>query len=175
MFATGCIGTDKTKIHSRPNSSFVYPTTTTVTEYENCANNLGINSEDNHSIWHIGYKSGWDYICDLITLISCNDDAQMVFGPGLLPSNSTPIPFYSTETELRNRLKTSGFVRSNGYSTAADYSKIFWIYNFYGNNLEPLLGFMFKSTTTSTNATTQKNSSIRYVKMKLNDLSVSST
>jgi hypothetical protein len=60
--------------------------------------------------------------------------------------SSPPKPFYTSTEELHTKLATGGFVKSNSYN---DYVKIFWIYNFYGNGVEPMLGMIKKNITSS--------------------------
>lgn len=90
--------------------------------------------------YYFGYKSGWDFICDLITLITKNDDAQSVFGPG-----SIVAPSDGSYDQL------GGFRKSN--STTYSPVRIFWIWNFYGGAYgQPLAGFFRKNITTKTAA-----------------------
>ena len=46
-------------------------------------------AEANGNGWYIIYKSGWDYICDLLTLLSKTDNAQAAFGSGRTKSSNT--------------------------------------------------------------------------------------
>jgi hypothetical protein len=66
--------TNTDKLTGIPTSAFSFPSTLTLLNYETLANNVQT-SEDGRSHIHLSYKSGWDYICDLITLITKTDDA----------------------------------------------------------------------------------------------------
>lgn len=79
------------------------------------------------------YKSGWDYIADLLTLISKSDNSQAVFGSGRSASgNNAAISVGS--------LKDKGpfWGSSNGTSDV----KVFWIEGFWGNVLEGMAGMI---------------------------------
>lgn len=147
-----------TKLKSAPGNGLTLPTNATITSYETYANNLGAIDSSGISHWHIGYKSAWDFICDLITLISKTDDAQSVFGPGRSNGNPTA-PRDSSEDWAM--VQSGGFVKSTSYQNRV---KIFWITNFYGNSREPLLGLIKKNATkTASNA-----NSYYYVKPAIN-------
>lgn len=79
------------------------------------------------------YKSGWDYIADLLTLISKSDNSQAAFGSGRSASgNSAAIGVGS--------LKDKGpfWGSSNGTSDV----KVFWIEGFWGNVWEGMAGLI---------------------------------
>lgn len=79
------------------------------------------------------YKSGWDYIADLLTLISKSDNSQAAFGSGRsLSSNSAAIAV--------GTLKDKGpfWGSSNGTSDV----KVFWIEGFWGNVWEGMAGLI---------------------------------
>ena len=79
------------------------------------------------------YKSGWDYIADLLTLISKSDNSQAAFGSGRSASgNSAAISVGS--------LKDKGpfWGSSNGTSDV----KVFWIEGFWGNVWEGMAGLI---------------------------------
>lgn len=79
------------------------------------------------------YKSGWDYIADLLTLISKSDNSQAAFGSGRSASgNNAAISVGS--------LKDKGpfWGNSNGTSDV----KVFWIEGFWGNVWEGMAGMI---------------------------------
>ena len=79
------------------------------------------------------YKSGWDYIADLLTLISKSDNSQAAFGSGRSASgNNAAISVGS--------LKDKGpfWGSSNGTSDV----KVFWIEGFWGNVWEGMAGMI---------------------------------
>lgn len=79
------------------------------------------------------YKSGWDYIADLLTLISKSDNSQAAFGSGRSASgNNAAISVGS--------LKDKGpfWGSSNGTSDV----KVFWIEGFWGNVWEGMAGLI---------------------------------
>lgn len=87
------------------------------------------NGEGHYTI----YKSGWDYIGDLLTLISKSDNSQAAFGSGRSASgNSSAIAVGS--------LKAKGpfWGSSNGTSDV----KVFWIEGFWGNVWEGMAGLI---------------------------------
>ena len=162
MFEGSFSGTTSTKLHSFP-STAISTAVKKVSVMEQYANNIALNSK-NQSHWHINYKSGWDFICDLITLITKNDNAQDTFGPGIMTvSNSTVSPFCDSDITRASKLNSGGFIKSVWQTNNFTDVKFFWIYNFYGNAREPLLGFFRKNITSSASA---KNC-LYYVKMVL--------
>ena len=79
------------------------------------------------------YKSGWDYIADLLTLISKSDNSQAVFGSGRSTSGGSGAIAVGT-------LKDKGpfWGSSNGTSDV----KVFWIEGFWGNVWESMAGMI---------------------------------
>lgn len=79
------------------------------------------------------YKSGWDYIADLLTLISKSDNSQAVFGSGRSASNNSAAIAVGS-------LKDKGpfWGSSNGTSDV----KVFWIEGFWGNVWEGMAGMI---------------------------------
>lgn len=79
------------------------------------------------------YKSGWDYIADLLTLISKSDNSQAVFGSGRSASNNSVAIAVGS-------LKDKGpfWGSSNGTSDV----KVFWIEGFWGNVWEGMAGMI---------------------------------
>lgn len=79
------------------------------------------------------YKSGWDYIADLLTLISKSDNSQAVFGSGRSASNNSAAISVGS-------LKDKGpfWGSSNGTSDV----KVFWIEGFWGNVWEGMAGMI---------------------------------
>jgi len=90
----------------------------------------------NGSGYYTIYKSGWDYIGDLLTLISKSDNSQTKFGTGRSKLN-TPTPI-ATGT-----LKT--FPLFKGYSDEASDVKVFGIEGFWGNVWEGMAGLVFNT------------------------------
>jgi len=78
------------------------------------------------------YKSGWDYICDLLTLIGKSDSAQSVFGGGRNGSASA----LATGT-----LKAQPMFK--GYSDNTSDVKVFGIEGFWDNIWEGMAGLVF--------------------------------
>lgn len=79
------------------------------------------------------YKSGWDYIADLLTLISKSDNSQAAFGSGRSASgNNSAVAVGS--------LKDKGpfWGSSDGTSDV----KVFWIEGFWGSVWECMAGFI---------------------------------
>ena len=74
-------------------------------------------------IWNIGYKSGWDYICDLITLVTKRDEASSYFGRGAALS-STP--------QTISGWSGPGF-KKDTTDDGTGHVRIFWIWDFYGS------------------------------------------
>lgn len=79
------------------------------------------------------YKSGWDYIADLLTLISKSDNSQAAFGSGRSASNNSAAIAVGS-------LKDKGpfWGSSNGTSDV----KVFWIEGFWGNVWEGMAGLI---------------------------------
>lgn len=79
------------------------------------------------------YKSGWDYIADLLTLISKSDNSQAAFGSGRSASNNSAAIAVGS-------LKDKGpfWGSSNGTSDV----KVFWIEGFWGNVWEGMAGMI---------------------------------
>ena len=87
------------------------------------------NGEGHYTI----YKSGWDYIGDLLTLIAKSDNSQAVFGSGRSASGNTSAIGVGS-------LKAKGpfWGSSNGTSDV----KVFWIEGFWGNVWEGMAGLI---------------------------------
>lgn len=77
------------------------------------------------------YKSGWEYIADLLTLISKSDNSQAMFGRGRADTSSA-----SAVGTLKN--KPAFWGSSNGTSDV----KVFWIEGFWGNVWEGMAGLI---------------------------------
>ena len=83
------------------------------------------------------YKSGWDYIGDLLTLISKSDNSQEAFGKGRSKSsNSAAI--------------AAGTLKSKpafwGSTDETSDVKVFWIEGFWGNVWEGMAGLILDGT-----------------------------
>ena len=87
--------------------------------------------------WYIIYKSGWDYIIDLLTLISKTDNSQATFGYGrTLSSNTAP-------------LNTGSLVNKPafcGYSNGTSEVKALYIEGLWGNLWERVAGLILNKT-----------------------------
>jgi len=82
------------------------------------------------------YKSGWDFICDLLTLIGKSDNSQLTFGAGR--SKTTNTTAIATGT-----LKTQP--QFKGYNDETSDIKVFGIEGFYGNVWEGMAGLILNS------------------------------
>lgn len=79
------------------------------------------------------YKSGWDYIADLLTLISKSDNSQAAFGEGRSASGNSAAIAVGT-------LKDRGPFW--GSTDATSDVKVFWIEGFWGNVWEGMAGLI---------------------------------
>lgn len=77
------------------------------------------------------YKSGWEYIADLLTLISKSDNSQVAFGRGRADTSST-----SACGTLK--AKPAFYGNSDGTTDV----KVFWIEGFWGNIWEGMAGLI---------------------------------
>lgn len=79
------------------------------------------------------YNSGWQYIADLLTLVSKSDDSQTAFGAGRCKSSNSAAIATGT-------LKAYGpFWGSNDQTSDV---KVFWIEGFWGNIWEGMRGLI---------------------------------
>ena len=163
--------TTLTQLWSLPTSGFAAAYATTALGMEQYANNVRYvagtsigETTRRKSRWHIGYKSGYDFICDLITLISKTDDVQTVFGNGRYRGQ---VQEFVNGAGFTNIVESGGFVYG-GDSSTADMVKIFWICNFYGNRLEPLAGYIRKNNSAASNGATLGNTNF-LIKMQLDN------
>ena len=85
--------------------------------------------------WNILYKSAWDYIADLLTLISKTDNSQAAFGNGRQAmGNSTS-----------NRGVTSNYRNVGpfyGYNDSSHDVKVFWLTQYWGNTWQWISGLV---------------------------------
>ena len=79
------------------------------------------------------YKSGWDYICDLLTLIGKSDNTQAVYGTGRSKSNNT------TAIAVGSLKAYGAFM---GYTNETSDVKVLWIEGFWGNVWEGMAGLI---------------------------------
>ena len=86
--------------------------------------------------YHTIYKSGWDFICDLLTLVSKSDDSQTKFGTGR--SKTTNTTAIATGT-----LKAQP--QFKGYNDETSDVKVFGIEGFWGNVWEGMAGLILNS------------------------------
>ncbi len=84
----------------------------------------------NGSGYNILYKSAWDYVADLLTLISKSDNSQAAFGSGV--------------DKRKNSITGPGETKEDGpfvgWNTGTKCVKVFWIENFWGNMWQRLAG-----------------------------------
>lgn len=88
-------------------------------------------SQANGSGWDTIYKSGWDYVGDLLTLIGKTDDSQATFGYGRCHTSNTAA------------ISTGTLVSKGGFWGSSNQTadvKVFWIEGFYGNVWEGMRG-----------------------------------
>jgi len=90
-------------------------------------------AQNNGSGHYIIYNSAWNYICDLLTLVSKSDDSQSKFGSGR--SKTTNSSGINTGS-----LKTSGLFY--GYTDETSDVKIFGIECFWGNYWQRMAGLI---------------------------------
>lgn len=88
----------------------------------------------NGSGYYTIYKSGWEYIGDLLTLISKSDNSQTKFGSGR--SKSTNTTAIATGT-----LKSQPYFK--GYNDETSDVKVFGIEGFWGNVWEGMAGLVY--------------------------------
>ena len=88
----------------------------------------------NGSGYYTIYKSGWEYIGDLLTLISKSDNCQTKFGSGR--SKSTNSNAIATGT-----LKAQPYFK--GYTDETSDVKVFGIEGFWGNVWEGMAGLVY--------------------------------
>ena len=93
-------------------------------------------AQANGSGYNTIYKSGWDYINDLLTLISKSDDSQTKFGTGR--SKNTITNAIATGT-----LKAQPMFK--GYNDETSDVKVFGIEGFWGNVWEGMAGLILNS------------------------------
>lgn len=94
-------------------------------------------AQANGSGWYTIYKSGWEYIADLLTLISKSDDSQTAFGAGRSASgNSAGI----TPGSLKDK---GAFM---GYTDGTSSVKVFYIEDFWGNYWQRMAGLILNGT-----------------------------
>lgn len=94
-------------------------------------------AEANGLGYNIIYKSGWDYIADLLTLISKSDDSQTAFGRGYVKSTNKSALSIGT---LKNKPAFCGY--SNGTTDV----KVFYIECAWGNIWDLLAGIRYDPT-----------------------------
>ena len=92
-------------------------------------------AQANGSGWYLIYKSGWDFINDILTLISKTDNSQAAFGNGCHNSSAA--------------IKT-GTLQSKpmfcGYSTATSDVKVLYMEGLWGNLWERVGGLVYNKT-----------------------------
>lgn len=92
-------------------------------------------AQANGAGWYLIYKSGWDFIIDILTLISKTDNSQAAFGYGS-QNNSSAL---KTGT-LKNKPMFCG------YSTGTSDVKTLYIEGLWGNLWERLAGVVYNKT-----------------------------
>ena len=91
-------------------------------------------AQANGSGYYTIYKSGWDFICDLLTLISKSDDSQAKFGTGRIKTTNTT----AIATGTLKALPTF-----KGYTDETSDVKVFGIEGFWGNVWEGMAGLVY--------------------------------
>lgn len=94
-------------------------------------------AQANGSGWYVIYKSGWDYIIDILTLISKTDNSQAAFGNGSISSSLSSPPNTGT---LANK---SAFC---GYSNETSDVKVLYMEGLWGGRWERLAGLVQNKT-----------------------------
>lgn len=82
--------------------------------------------------WYTIYKSGWDFISDILTLISKNDNGQAAFGTGMSKNSTTLI-------NVGSLVSSSAFC---GYSGTSKDVKVLYIEGYWGNVVESMAGLI---------------------------------
>ena len=90
-------------------------------------------AQANGAGWNIGYKSGWDYICDLLTLLGKSDNSQATFGYGCCKTSNTATLKVGT-------IRTGGAFWGSSNQTSG--VKTLYIENFWGNIWERINGMI---------------------------------
>ena len=83
--------------------------------------------------WHTIFKSGWDYISDLLTLICKNDNSQEAYGVGYSASTNTSVIANGT---------TNSKGCFWGDDTGLNSVKTLWIENYWGNYWQAIAGLV---------------------------------
>ena len=95
-------------------------------------------AQANGSGYYTIYKSGWDYIADMITLLGKNDNSQAVFGSGRTKNGNTSA-------------KAAGSLKNKpafcGYSDGTSDVKVLYIEGIWGNVRESLAGIVVDAST----------------------------
>lgn len=85
--------------------------------------------------FYILYKSAWEYVGDVLTLMGKSDNAQAVFGSGV--------------DKRKNSITAPGEYKDKGPFYGTDDGlhavKVFWIENFWGNMWQRLAGYINNS------------------------------
>lgn len=111
-------------------------TEVTRAEANNGKGNLNVPSNAKGDGWFTIVKSRWDFINDLLTLISKSDNSQEAFGWGRCASgNSAGI--------TPGTLKDKG--QFFGYTNQTSSVKVFYIEDFYGNYWDRMAGMVIAS------------------------------
>lgn len=94
-------------------------------------------AEANGEGYNTIYKSGWDYIADLLTLISKSDDSQTAFGRGYVKSTN------SSSLSIGTMKNKPAFC---GYSNGTTDVKVLYIEGAWGNTWDLLAGLKVDTT-----------------------------
>ena len=97
----------------------------------------GTGSDMTSNGYYISYKSGWDYIADLLTLLGKSDDSQSVFGRGYVKSTN-------------KSALAAGTLKAKpafcGYSNGTTDVKALYIEGLWGNIWDQLAGIRYDPT-----------------------------
>lgn len=105
---------------------------------ETCSTEIS-SVQKNGQGWYTIYKSGWDYICDLLTLLSKTDNAQAAFGAGRTANSNT------SAISSGSLVSKPAFC---GYSDGTSAVKTLYIENMWGNIRERMAGLLMDKTKT---------------------------
>lgn len=107
-------------------------------------------AQANGSGYGTTYKSAWDYVCDLLTLVSKTDNAQAAFGNGVGISTASGSEYIKTGT-------TKAYGGFWGSNVETKDVKVFWIECFWGNYWEAMQGFFCNALALKTKMTPPYN------------------
>lgn len=96
-------------------------------------------AKSNGSGWYTIYKSGWDFICDILTLLGKSDNTQAVFGAGNCDGDQS----YDAVLNVGSTKAKPAFY---GTSNAKADVKVLYIEGMWGNGWEAMAGMIKDSS-----------------------------